>query len=188
MFAICTPTRDSTSIEFAFSLANLMQQHKDCVFAYAKGVFIDDLRNLLAGRALLQKPLTHVLWIDSDMEFPVSTARRLLAHNLDFVGCNCAQRANPTNTTAFKNGVFIKSQGRSGVEQVDSLGMGITLVKLGVFMEVPPPWFSRPWDAATRKHLGEDAYFSGKARMAGYKIWIDHDLSIEVKHAGLVVT
>jgi hypothetical protein len=43
----------------------------------------------------------YVLWLDSDMMFPDTTALRLLSHNKDIVSCNYMKRSKPMNTVAY---------------------------------------------------------------------------------------
>jgi hypothetical protein len=126
---------------------------------------------------------SHVLFIDSDMRFPSDTLERLLKHDVDIVGANCVQRTQK-QFTARKNGEFVSSIGKTGIEEVDTLGFGVTLIKAEVFEKMEEPWFHTPFDG--NKHVGEDVYFSTMAGKNGYKIYIDHDLSQHIKHAGLV--
>jgi hypothetical protein len=47
------------------------------------------------------------------------------------------------------------------------------------------PWFHIPWNEKELKFdCGEDIYFCRKARKAGHKIYLDHDLSKEIAHIG----
>ena len=72
----------------------------------------------------------------------------------------------------------------AGLEQVDSVGCGVMLVRLSVFDALPQPWFSTPYNG--REHIGEDLYFCQQARAVGFDVWIDHDLSQRVRHTGTV--
>jgi hypothetical protein len=72
----------------------------------------------------------------------------------------------------------------TGIEEVGSIGMGVMLIKRNVFEKLTEPWFETPWRTDARGYIGEDIFFCRKAQDAGYKIWIDHDVSKEIGHIG----
>jgi len=57
-------------------------------------------------------------------------------------------------------------------------------IKAGVFKALSEPWYETPWRTDKRGYIGEDVFFCNKARDAGFKIWIDHDVSKEIGHVG----
>ncbi|MFQ5592170.1 MAG: hypothetical protein ACE5HE_13485 [Phycisphaerae bacterium] len=63
------------------------------------------------------------------------------------------------------------------VVPVDCLGLGFTLVRMAVFDRLSEPWFSFP---AESDAVGEDVWFSHKARAAGLRLAVD--TSVEVGH------
>jgi len=69
------------------------------VLMTSQGSMLVQQRHSLVERALRQNP-THILFIDSDMEFPADTLNRLLAADKDIVGANCTTRAMPPEPTA----------------------------------------------------------------------------------------
>ncbi len=184
MILIATPTRDTVNSKFTYDLVNLVKESPDTAFAISEGSLLPNLRSLLV-KAAQKAGATHILFIDSDMRFPADTVKRLLAHNVDIVGANCKQRTQ-NEWTARKDGKFISSEGKTGLEEVDTLGFGVTLIKLSVFEKLSEPYFHTPFDTQERKHVGEDVYFSTIVKESGLKIFIDHDISKQVKHAGLV--
>jgi hypothetical protein len=115
---------------------------------------------------------------------------RLLAHDVDIVATNCARRRMPTGPTAQvykENGdrELVWSMPEStGLQEVGSVGMGVMLIKAGVFKALSEPWYETPWRSDKRGYIGEDVFFCKKAREAGFKIWIDHDVSKEIGHIG----
>ena len=115
------------------------------------------------------------------MRFPPDVAQRLRSHNLDVVGANCRQRT-ADGWTAFKDGKQVSSAGKVGTERVDTLGMGVTLIKTSVFSRLPRPWFPMQWDSTVGKYVGEDVGFCLAAKAAGINIWIDHSLSSDIRH------
>ncbi len=182
MKAICTPTRDQLYAGFTYDLVNLIKVSPETIFTITQGTLLANLRELLA-KTCVENNITHLLFIDSDMRFPPDTMERLVKRDCDIIGANCKQRTQD-EWTARKDGKFIDSFGKKGIEEVDTLGFGVTLIKTSVFKKMAEPWFSTPWDGT--KHVGEDVYFCTMARIAGFKIMVDHDLSKEIKHAGLV--
>jgi Anp1 len=182
MKAICTPVRDFVLAGFTYDLAQLLRVERDVVFTISHGTYISNQRNLLAKTAMAHGA-SHVLFIDSDMRFPPDTLQQLLRRGLDIVGANCSQRMKK-EFTARARGCFISSVGKTGIEKVDTLGMGVTLIKREVFEKLPEPWFFMQSDGT--KDIGEDVNFCLLAGKHGIKIHIDHDLSQQVRHAGIV--
>lgn len=182
MIVICTPTRDTVNAGFAYDLVNLVRYNSDAVFAVTQGTYLSNLRSLLV-KTSLQNGASHILFIDSDMRFPHDSLDRLLAHDADIVGANYRQRTQE-GFTARKDGSFITSKDKTGLEEVDTMGMGVTLIKADVFKKLPEPWFDMPF--VGDKHVGEDVSFCNLARSHGFKIMVDHDLSQQIKHAGLI--
>jgi hypothetical protein len=188
MIVIATPTRDSVIAGFAYDLVRLIQF--DCaneiIFSVTQGTNICNNRSLLAQTAL-GYGASHILFIDSDMRFPPDALKRLLAcvHDckVSIIGANCRQRTQK-EYTARKGSEFISSKGRTGIEEVETLGFGVTLIQRDVFAALKKPWFHTPWDGT--KQVTEDVYFCTMAREAGFKVHIDHDLSQLVRHAGTV--
>lgn len=183
---IGTPARDSVLATFTFDLVNLLehQKTKNVKWSTAQGTILPNLRAELA-KTSINFGYSHLLFIDSDMRFPVDTLDKLLAHDLDIVGVNCKQRTQD-EWTARKDGMFISPEGKTGIEEVDTIGMGVTLIKTEVFKKMPVPWFATPFDGKEMKHVGEDVYFCEMARHSGFKTYVDHDLAYFVKHTGVV--
>lgn len=179
MIAICSPTRESFHSGFTSDLVSLVQSEKDILFFVSEGTLLCNQRENLVREAL-KAGASHILFIDSDMRFPKDTVSRLLSHDKDIIGANCVDRKNGT-PTASKDKVHFSSKNMKGIDEMDCLGFGVTLIKKEVF-EMPEPWFATPYDG--ERFVGEDIFFCHKAKENGFKIWIDHDLSQEVKHIG----
>lgn len=183
MIAICTPSRDSVQATFAYDLVRMIQATEvSCIFTISLGSSIQNNRTHLV-RECINNGISHILFIDSDMCFPPYTANRLLKHDRDFVAANCIQRLED-KPTAFKNGSWIDSRGKKGIEKVDSVGFGVALIKTYIFTSLGEPWFGTPFDG--KKYVGEDVFFCKKATEHGVEIFIDHDLSKDVRHSGFV--
>lgn len=139
-----------------------------------------------AVNTALKDGTTHILWIDDDMTFPSDTLARLLKHDLDFVAANCTSRQEPVWTTAIKDNQRITSIGQTGLMEVDQVGFGVVLTKVDMFRKIPEPWFTTPHDPKGGK-VGEDIFFCVQARKQGYKLFIDHDLSVQIGHVGMKI-
>jgi hypothetical protein len=180
---------------FTYDLVNMVANHtlntNDAIsLKISQGTLIANQRAELCLDAMREK-CTHVLFIDSDMRFPHDMIERLLQHDLDIVATNCARRRMPTGPTAQiykENGerelVYTMPES-TGLQEVGSVGMGVMLIKANVFAKLAEPWFETPWRHDKRGYIGEDVFFCKKARDAGFKIWIDHDVSKEIGHIGM---
>lgn len=136
-------------------------------------------------RAAQQLKCCHILWLDDDMTFPPDTLERLLGHAMPIVGANYTTRALPIIPTAVKNDQRVSSDGKTGLEFIDQFGFGVVLTETKIFDKIPLPWFLFDWDAGyPDAYCSEDMYFCKKAKHAGFRIAIDHDLSNQVQHIG----
>jgi hypothetical protein len=183
MVVIATPTRDSVTAGFAGDLVRLCRRHPDARWIAPLGIYIADLRNK-AVKAAQTAGASHLLFLDSDMRFPEDTLDRLLAHNLDIVAANYVQRTMSEWCVARSMGVPVTSAGRTGLRAVETTGTGVMLIKMSVFDQLPKPWFDTPFDGQT--FTGEDVFFCQQANAADMVVWIDHDLSQDVRHQGSV--
>ena len=57
-------------------------------------------------------------------------------------------------------------------------------IHASVFKGIAYPWFDTPWIEENEKHIGEDTFFCVRCKEAGIPIYVDHDLSWEVRHIG----
>lgn len=183
MVVIATPTRDSITAPTVGDLVKLLRQHPDAKFLAPLGIYIAALRQMAVSMAR-QVGASHILFIDADLRFPENTLDRLLAHDREIVAANYVQRTMDAWCVSRVKGQSLSSEGRTGLQPVDSTGFGVMLIKCSVFDHLELPWFDTPFDGQT--HVGEDVYFCRKAREAGLSVWIDHDLSQDVRHQGTV--
>lgn len=178
---VCTPCRDFVRAGYTYDLVYLLAQTPDCMYSVVSDcTVLPDGRNLLVERAL-PAGAQHVLFIDSDMRFSPDSLNSLLEHKKDIIGANYRERKRDLPTASFK-GERIYSKDKTGLQQAGVVGMGFCLIKAEVFYSLEPPWFSTPW--AGERHITDDVYFCHKAAAAGYFIWIDHDVSHNVRHIG----
>lgn len=145
---------------------------------------LPESRHDLAVRALKKHKATHVLWIDSDMDFPQDALHRLLAHDLEIVGCNYPRRVHPHISSATDVDKKPFHPSCIGLSQAGVIGFGLLLMRTTVF--------ERQYDMPLFAHHDEEGYctedvtFCKKVRAQGHEIWVDHDLSREVRHVGSI--
>lgn len=184
MIYVCVLTRDSVNANTTCDLIQLLRENPSYAFACVCGIYVQNLREGTAG-AVLASGATHLCFIDADMMFPKDAIEKLLKHDKEIIGANYRQRVMQDKWTAFKDGVSVSSYGKNGIEEVDSLGMGLTLIKTSVFSKLPKPWFPMEWKDGT--NVGEDIGFCRLAKKNGYKIYVDHNLSQDVHHIGNII-
>ena len=198
--AVCIPARDQVCTGFAHDLARLSARWYAAAppstrfdLNFNAGTLIADQRQKLAANAV-QAGAEYVLFLDSDMRFPPYLLEQLIdrtAQNPDvgIVACNYPTRRPPVKTVAFSDFTkmeCIYSADRVGLEEVDAVGMGAMLIKASVFERLPKPWFQVCYLPTAGVYLGEDIYFCKLAQAHQIKVWVDHDLSKEVRHIGVV--
>ena len=143
---------------------------------------LPESRHALAVDALQKHGATHILWIDSDSEFPPDSVDRLLAHDKPIVGCSFARRVPPHYHRA--RGLDEKPfhPDTKGLVEASVIGFGLTLTKAEVFQaDYEMPLFDCHDDIG---YCGSDVIFCRKAIKAGFRPYVDMDLSREVRHIG----
>lgn len=127
---------------------------------------------------------THLFSLDDDMVFPPDILQSLLARRLPVVGANYVMKdqENAKFVASDADGNRISSQGKTGVEEVARLGMGVTLIEMAAIKHVPAPHFEVLWNK--NGYISEDNYFCDKLRAQGVKIYVDHDASKNIGHVG----
>lgn len=165
------------------------------------GSRISSNRNNLAMLAK-RKGATHIMFIDTDMIFPSDGLQRLLSHQKDIVCATTCKRGdedgNPIGSAIPQEGNNTgKAQVKAGLIEMSLVGSCFMLIKMDVFEKIGmaghldrflgkksiPPYYEPPnYDAGDA--FGEDITFCKLAREAGYRIWVDYQLSIELGHLG----
>lgn len=194
--SICIPARDEVHAGFAKDLAVFSAQWYAAApegsqfnINMVSGTLIADQRMKLVTMSLQQRA-DYLLFLDSDMRFPANVVHQLLKHDLPIVAANYATRRLPVKTVAFKNFQKLEYvqtfETSTGLEEVDAVGMGCMLVKAEVFRAMPMPWFQIGYSPDWKAFIGEDMYFCREAQKAGFKVYIDHDVSKHVRHIGVL--
>jgi hypothetical protein len=157
---------------------------KDVEDLFLEHTYIHCGRELVLEAALKQG-FSHLLWLDTDMTFPRTSAVQLAAHNQPIVGCNYSSRRQGAGLfTAHRADQRVQTHDYStGLEAVEYCGMGTMLMRTDVVADLARPWFRH----GLNEHggdIGEDVGFCRALRAAGHTIYIDHDLSKEIGHIG----
>jgi hypothetical protein len=188
--AICTPLHGDPKAGYVSSLADLLLAARppelELRYCRCSSSNVVRARTELA-RIALDWGADHLLWLDSDQTFPARTLTRLLSIGQPIVGCNISTRAEPCQPNARDHAgrpVFTTPEAAAGgiVQEVGRLGFGVLLTAAELFAKMPQPWFLMPDEQGTI--MGEDYYFCRQARAAGYRIYADHALSMQVGHIG----
>lgn len=179
--AVCIPVHGDTKAEFTLNLGAMLigeARNHSLNLHMASGSVLPKIRNDLAEQALAGSP-DYLLWMDSDHVFPPSALNELLARKVEVVGCNFMRR-NGGRTSSTKAGKDLAHG--SGIEAVDTVGLGICLMKASLFASVPKPWFAfNPLPDGSM--TGEDEFFFGRLYGAtGIRPHVDHDLSARCGH------
>lgn len=187
--AILVPCRETLYTLFASSLNEMI---KTCVMAgidthviYDSSTILLNQRENLAKQAL-EINADYMLWLDSDMMFPSTTAMRLMSHDKDIVAANYMKRSSPLTTVAYpergKWDEWLPLENQEELEEVEGIGMGCILMKTHVLKDIERPWFA--FEYKDESWHGEDFYFQSKLREAGYKLWVDMNISRQIRHVG----
>jgi hypothetical protein len=189
--AVCIPCRDLLHSAHAMSLAemvkfNTMNNIDTHVFMDASTILLTQ-RERLATMAL-ESGAEYMLWLDSDMVFPSTTAVRLLAHNEDIVAANYVRRQIPCKGVAYETiGDWenpLPFDVQDELATVEGLGMGCVLMKTEIFEKIVKPWFEFGWSPESNDFLGEDMMLWQKTNALGYTIKVDTQLSQDLRHLG----
>lgn len=141
-----------------------------------------------ALESAIEREATHLLFLDDDMTFPVKTVEFLISRNEDCVLTNYARKSGKikTNTVNLEGDNYVYSTGKTGIEEVSFGGLGVSLIKTSCFKDIPKPHFEILWNDEKQSYDGEDYYFFKKLKDNGTKIYVDHDASNLITHAGTV--
>jgi hypothetical protein len=189
--AVLVPCRDLLHSAFAMCLAEMVKLN--AMNGLDTHVIMDASTVLLTQRERLAAEARSVgaeymLWLDSDMVFPASTALRLLAHKEDVVAANYVRRQLPAKGVAYETiGDWqnpLPFEPQDELVEVEGVGMGCMLVKTSILDDIPQPWFEFGWTPESNDWLGEDMIFCQKMAQAGNTVKIDTQLSMEMRHLG----
>ena len=128
---------------------------------------------------------THILCIDDDIVCPKNTLEILASRKMQAIGVNYVRKMPSLNWVAVGlDGQQIGSAGKSGIEKVGHIGLGMFLLELRALDGIPAPHFEILWNPAIDDYDSEDTYFCDKLRKGGVEIYVDHDASQTIGHIG----
>lgn len=187
--AICTPiTWSHVPIQFLDSMLGMIKPNNH-VFLHSGGFRLDHIRNQLAKAAITMN-CTHILFLDNDHYFEADTIKKLLSHDLPIVGGLSFQRVPPYEPVMYRGRIneykTVTEWKEKSLVEVDTTGTGCLMIKREVFEKIDPPWFEfmKNPDPNVPYGIGEDVIFCNKAKLEGYKIFVD--TSCTNKHIGTV--
>lgn len=190
--AIGLPSGDLLHADFATAFVNL------CIYSMTRGVHIAIINQKssvveISRNQIVQEAekigADYILWLDSDMTFPAQTLQRLLSHQKDIVCVDAVRRREPITQvlTGMDNKPLQhkKDPGpKDPLVEVKGGTCAVQLIKMDVYAKLSQPHFLVTYNEKNGQFLGEDYYFSNKARTAGFKILCDAYLSAYIGHIG----
>jgi hypothetical protein len=191
--AILTPAGDMCHTGFAMSLAHMVQktlldppESLEALSVNSFGVSILPWGRQVLAKSAIELGVTHMLWIDSDMEFPSDMLLRFLKRDEPIIGINAMNRRKPFRNTALTalDAPLVTNEHSSGLEKVWRMGFGVVWMSVEVFERMELPWFEFVWVPEVSVFMGEDYSFFEKAKALGYELYVDHDISKGVYHLG----
>jgi glycosyltransferase involved in cell wall biosynthesis len=182
--AICFPSGDMVHADFALALAGLCNSTPpiETPIVNNKSSIVAAARNDGVKRAK-EMGCDYMLCLDSDMVFPRTTLHRLLVHRKDIVGATYTKRVPPYSIL----GTALEAQPNcdaDGLTEMRRIPTGCLLIRMTVFDALSEPYFRFVTDEASGSIVGEDYVFCDRAREAGFRIWCDAALSLEIGHLG----
>jgi len=122
----------------------------------------------------------YLMFIDSDMVFPQDTIDRLMAHGKDICGATYVRRGPPFDNLGQATPEYASHE--KGLIKMFYIPTGMLLIKRKVFEALEAPYFRYGIAEEIKRVKGEDMDFCERAREAGFDIWCDLDLSMELRH------
>lgn len=190
--AICIPTRDTMHSGCTYSLYNLAkiltEYDIDNKLFLSPGTLIANQRHELV-LAAKEWGATHVMFIDSDIEFSPANVINLLEFNEPIVGAAYSKRVEPLITTAWhkiydwNSHVDVAKQTESHI-LVECMALGFCLINMNVFSKLELPWFILGYNKEFHQYTGEDIEFFRQCNDVGIPIWLDVATTCELGHLG----
>lgn len=188
--AIATPLSGNVVPVEYFESVLAMKKPADYIFLRAGSYQgVAHMRNQLVEGAK-QYGCTHILFLDVDHRHNIDTIPMLMSHNKPIVSGLSFMRQDPYEPCMFRGMInryeTVTEWEEDELVEVDSVGCACLLIDMEVFENIERPWFdfiANP-DPTVKYGIGEDVYFCNKAKMAGYKIYVD--TSIQNSHLGIV--
>lgn len=188
MYAHVAPVAAMSWTTFILQLAT--KPYKATVFT-SLNMYVDNARNDAVRIALGESnqaigPVSHILFVDSDMILPVDGLDRLLAHKKRSVGGLYFGKLPPFLPVAFELDPFkrLPEYEEDSLIEVGGLGMGFTLVATDIFREMREHFKDDLWFRAG-EGIGEDVWFYMRLKKMGIETYLD--TGIKCGHVGELI-
>lgn len=146
--------------------------------------YVHVARNSMAKQAI-ESGATHLMFIDSDMDFEPGAIERLLNLDKDVIGGLYYRRQVPylptINNLENDKIVIPKKFPTDAPFKVWAVATGFMLIKTSVLKKIEPPWFGF-MKYKGGQEIGEDLYFCRKVNEKGFEVWCDP--TIDLGHIG----
>jgi hypothetical protein len=190
---IAFPSGENVNVQFMLSTIQLLMFNKTIPIANIANCCSSRIafnRNTLVDSAKAVNA-THILFIDADMIFPANALERLMAHDLDIVGATACKRTDDEDGNDAIGWPMDEQrmQIQNAPIKMRIMGLPFMLIKMSVFEKLPAPWFAEPPQNMMGKLddpglMPEDEFFCHNAIKAGFDIWCDISLSMDIGHRG----
>lgn len=134
----------------------------------------------------MDRGCNYILMVDDDMQFTPDLLDVFFSRKVPVIAANCLRKRDSKKeaTALLLDKTFHEPGNRTDIQEALRVGTGIILINLDAIRHIPHPYFSSPWIPEAKSHIGEDYYFSLKAREHGVKIYIDNLVSNASAHMG----
>jgi len=140
-------------------------------------------------RDTLKNKSDYLFLLDVDILAPSNVIEKLIEKDKDVISGPYHLKEPPYRPLAYKKsdkkGIYdlITDIDEHKLYEVDGIGGGCLLIKREVLEKIGDPCFHFSLDG---KDIGEDLYFSHRAKENGFEIWYDNTIS-DVRHLGASV-
>jgi hypothetical protein len=139
------------------------------------------------ARMAVDEGMTHLMFLDDDMQFDPRVLEILLGRRQPVVVTNYLIKTLPAKDfvgVALDGNRLATTQESTGLQPVQYSGFGVSLIRTDVFRRVAQPWFMPKFNPERSEYTTEDCPFFERVREAGFRIYLDHDASKLVSHIG----
>ena len=177
LFAI--PYMDNLCIGLTQVLGDLKKYEDYEVETYlSKQMPVDANRNHMVRHFMENTNAEYLLFNDDDI-VPPRDILSMISHKKPIVSALCMimKKGIPLPLIMEAEGEGFKMMNKDKVDsellKVDGIGCGSVLIHREVFETIAPPWFLFDRNEYGEVSLGEDYYFSNKAREHGFQLYVD---------------
>jgi hypothetical protein len=201
---IAFPSPDTVHVDFCNDLMQLVTQSSQFVklgLTNSCSSRIAQNRNTIVKHARMIGGVTDILWLDADSKFPITGLMHLLMHDKDIVCATTCRRKGPDRSAIATPLDYDSITPDQRLVKMRTIGFPFMLTSMKVFDKLdalnlatdatyfaePPRWMMNQmgWKTEGEEGLiGEDEYWCYIVRKAGFDIWCDMELSMEIGHLG----